>query len=70
MSVRTAHSHLTRTQLERAAYPSYLVSNAVAELVEQILPGEFDASTLAVSGRWDALTDTFLLNARVWSSRD
>lgn len=67
-SLRTAHASISRQRLDRTFDAASLINNEINDLVDELLPvGEFRAHTLTVSGRWDALTDSFLLSGRVFT---
>lgn len=71
MTVRYANQQvIPRIALEQAIYPADLLGHTVTDMLNEIIAEQevvatFDVETLGISGRWDALTNAFLLSAKV-----
>lgn len=58
---------LSRSALDGAVYPSAHIGYAVMDMLDELFEkaNGFDAQSIGIGGRWDALTDSFLLSAKM-----
>lgn len=56
-----------RVVLEHGYYPAQIIASEVREMLLELVPTDrgFDIQTLGINGRWDALSNSFLLSAKV-----
>lgn len=70
MKLCAVQQQIPRLELEQAIYPADLIGYRIIDMLNEIIAEQevantFDVETLGIGGRWDALTNAFLLSANV-----